>query len=176
MYIVPNVNIIHGANELASILIRRNFYTRFELIRYFRNKDACSQRTKIARIKPGVRNSQHRINCVNEIPLSLSVFLLRSFPRFNPPPPVTTFIADRVLKCALFPMLSVHSGRNFHRSSFQFFVSNRDKCFKYEINAEESLVAGTLLKIFFLLFSSFLFLLFFPFLSPFLLIRETIHT
>lgn len=58
-------------------------------------------------------------------------------------------------------MLSVHSGRNFHRSSFQFFVSNRDKCFKYEINAEESLVAGTLLKIFFLLFSSFLF----PFLS-----------
>lgn len=33
MYIVPNVNIIHGANELASILIRRNFYTRFELIR-----------------------------------------------------------------------------------------------------------------------------------------------
>lgn len=74
MYIVSNVNIIHGANELASILIRRNFYTRFELIRGIPGTALLfptnENRLELTTSAP---SSQHRINYINEIPLSSSI-------------------------------------------------------------------------------------------------------
>ena len=102
MYIVSNVNIIHGANELASILIRRNFYTRFELIRGIPGTALLfptnENRLELTTSAP---SSQHRINYINEIPLRF--FFDHSLVS------ISFSLCLLQLKCssASFPMLSI---------------------------------------------------------------------
>lgn len=124
MYIVSNVNIIHGANELASILIRRNFYTRFELIRGIPGTTLLfptnENRLELTTSAP---SSQHRINYINEIPLSSSIIpSSRSLSLC-----VYCSSSAQVLHflCYPFPMLYTQKFPSLH----QFFAWNRDKCF-----------------------------------------------